>query len=62
MEERFNIGDRVVAIVDSPADNASIHAGDAGTVEYGYGWRVLEAALDFEPDDTMSSTACSRDK
>lgn len=32
MEERFNIGDRVIAIVDSPADNASIHAGDAGTV------------------------------
>lgn len=79
MEERFNIGDRVIAIVDSPADNASIHAGDAGTVctqeydgwvgvswdnpvdaghdcdgecEYGYGWRVPMAALDFEPDDT----------
>lgn len=41
MEERFNIGDRVVAIVDSPADNASIHAGDAGTVcreRGGDGW------------------------
>lgn len=40
MEERFNIGDRVVAVADSPADNANIHAGDAGTVctkEYS-GW------------------------
>lgn len=80
MEERFNVNDRVVAIVDSPADNDSIHAGDAGTVcrrqggdgwvgicwdkpvdgghdcggncEYGYGWMVPGAALDFEPDDS----------
>ena len=80
MEEQFNIGDRVIAIVDSPADNTSIHAGDAGTVchkregngwvgicwdnpvdgghecggtcEYGYGWMVPGATLDFEPDDT----------
>ena len=38
---KFNVGDRVVAIVDSPADNKSIHAGDAGTVcrkQDGDGW------------------------
>lgn len=77
--DRFNIGDRVVAVVDCPADNPSIHVGDAGTIcdgdcgdgwvgvcwdspvdaghdcdgecDYGYGWRVPEATLDFELDD-----------
>lgn len=80
---KFNIGDRVVAAVDCPADNFDICAGDAGTVcmidtdgwldgwigvcwdnpvdgghdcdgncEFGHGWKVPEATLDFEPEDT----------
>lgn len=77
---KFNIGDRVICLVDSPADNSSIHEGDTGTVcniedwdddwvgvcwdkpvdgghdcrgdcEYGYGWGVPPATLDFEPED-----------
>lgn len=38
---RFSVGDRVVAVVDSPADSTSIRAGDAGTVccyDAGGGW------------------------
>lgn len=29
---KFSIGDRVMAVVDCPADNDSIHAGDTGTI------------------------------
>lgn len=30
--EKFSIGDRVMAVIDCPADNDSIHAGDTGTI------------------------------
>ena len=30
--DKFKVGDRVICLVDSPADNESIHKGDTGTI------------------------------